>query len=51
MCYVRVQSSCLYLWDAPDEEWKAATLELFNANIIQIAQKEGTGTIYEVWIT
>ena len=38
-------------WDATDAEWKDATLELFNAGVVQIQQKQDTGAIYEIWIS
>ena len=38
-------------WEEPENLWRDCALELFNANVLQIAQKEKTGQIYEVWIT
>ncbi|KAH8048792.1 hypothetical protein JL722_12253 [Aureococcus anophagefferens] len=38
-------------WAESDALWTEVGLELFNASVLQIAQKESTGQIYEVWIT
>ena len=37
-------------WDASDGELNKAAKELLNANVVQVARKESTGAIFEIWL-